>query len=133
MFDARSPAGAGPACRPDVADQSSQPGPQRPHRGGRYARGQGVSRRMTGVLQMLDSSALRRWTDVSVDLLDDCRAELDRINVFPVPDSDTGTNLLLTVRAAADAVARALSGPSPEPGVAAVAAAAADGALRGAR
>lgn len=85
------------------------------------------------MLQMLDSTALRRWTDVSVDLLDDCRAELDRINVFPVPDSDTGTNLLLTVRSAADAVARKLSGSPCDPGVAAVAAAAADGALRGAR
>ena len=85
------------------------------------------------MLQMLDSTALRRWTDVSVDLLDDCRAELDRINVFPVPDSDTGTNLLLTVRAAADAVARKLSGSTSDPGAAAVAAAAADGALRGAR
>lgn len=85
------------------------------------------------MLQMLDSTALRRWTDVSVDLLEDCRAELDRINVFPVPDSDTGTNLLLTVRAAADAVSRKLSGPACDPGVAAVAAAAADGALRGAR
>lgn len=81
------------------------------------------------MLQVLDAAALRRWTDVSVDLLDDCRYELDRINVFPVPDSDTGTNLLLTVRAAADAAAR----PNPVAGSAAVAAAAADGALRGAR
>ncbi len=81
------------------------------------------------MLQVLDAAALRRWTDVAVDLLDDCRYELDRINVFPVPDSDTGTNLLLTVRAAADAVAR----PGVGAGAAAVAAAAAGGALRGAR
>ena len=26
------------------------------------------------------------------------RAHLDRINVFPVPDSDTGTNLASTMR-----------------------------------
>jgi dihydroxyacetone kinase-like predicted kinase len=32
------------------------------------------------------------------------RAELDRINVFPVPDGDTGTNLTLTLRSMADAV-----------------------------
>ncbi len=32
------------------------------------------------------------------------RAELDRINVFPVPDGDTGTNLSLTLRAMADSV-----------------------------
>jgi len=33
------------------------------------------------------------------------RDELDRINVFPVPDGDTGTNLAVTVRAMARAVA----------------------------
>ncbi len=32
------------------------------------------------------------------------RAELDRINVFPVPDGDTGTNLALTMRAMAEAI-----------------------------
>jgi DegV family protein with EDD domain len=32
------------------------------------------------------------------------RAELDRINVFPIPDGDTGTNLALTLRAMADAL-----------------------------
>lgn len=32
------------------------------------------------------------------------RAELDRINVFPVPDGDTGTNLTLTLRSVAEAV-----------------------------
>jgi dihydroxyacetone kinase-like predicted kinase len=85
------------------------------------------------VLQVLDPAAVRRWTDVSVDLLDDCRAELDRINVFPVADSDTGTNLLLTVRSAADAIARQRSDALPAPGAHLVAAAAADGALRGAR
>lgn len=88
------------------------------------------------MLDVLDSAAVRRWTDLSVDLLEDCRAELDRINVFPVADSDTGTNLVLTVRAAADAVARGgtdRTGPDGEAPVGTVAAAAADGALRGAR
>lgn len=32
------------------------------------------------------------------------RAELDRINVFPIPDGDTGTNLALSFRAIADAL-----------------------------
>lgn len=32
------------------------------------------------------------------------RAELDRINVFPIPDGDTGTNLALSLRAIADAL-----------------------------
>jgi len=83
------------------------------------------------VLRVLDAAAIRRWTDISVDLLDACRAELNRINVFPVADSDTGTNLLLTVRAAADALARRLPECQDDP--VAAAAALAVGALRGAR
>ena len=53
---------------------------------------------------------------------------LDRINVFPVRDADTGANLTATFKAAA---ARLGSG-APD-GVAAAAQAAADGALDGAR
>ena len=37
----------------------------------------------------------------AVAALERHRAEIDRINVFPVADRDTGTNLLLTMRAAA--------------------------------
>jgi DAK2 domain fusion protein YloV len=81
------------------------------------------------VLQVLDAAAIRRWADVSVDLLESHRAELDRANVFPVADRDTGTNLTLTLRAAAEALSRV-----SEPGSAAEAAAVlAGGALRGAR
>ncbi|HEV8399024.1 MAG TPA: DegV family protein [Gemmatimonadales bacterium] len=39
------------------------------------------------------------------------RDELNRLNVFPVPDGDTGTNMCLTLRAVAQAV-RALDGAS---------------------
>ncbi|MDT7677705.1 MAG: fatty acid kinase, partial [Pseudonocardiales bacterium] len=41
------------------------------------------------MLRVLDASALRRWADASVDLLDVHRAELDRTNVYPVADGDT--------------------------------------------
>ena len=37
--------------------------------------------------------------------MDAHRAEIDELNVFPVPDGDTGTNLSLTLRAAAEALA----------------------------
>ena len=40
----------------------------------------------------------------AADALDAHRAEIDALNVFPVPDGDTGTNLALTLRAAADAL-----------------------------
>ena len=32
------------------------------------------------------------------------RARLDDLNVYPVPDGDTGTNMLLTVRAVREAL-----------------------------
>ncbi len=55
-------------------------------------------------IDVLDPSAVRRWCAAAVAALAACRAEIDDLNVFPVPDGDTGTNLLLTLRAADDAV-----------------------------
>ncbi len=49
-----------------------------------------------------------RWGRACVAALERARAEIDGLNVFPVPDSDTGRNLLATMRAAvveADAAA----------------------------
>ena len=57
------------------------------------------------VLEALDADAVRRWSRAAVESLDAHRAEIDELNVFPVPDRDTGTNLSLTMRAAADALA----------------------------
>ncbi|MFC4050891.1 DAK2 domain-containing protein [Actinomadura syzygii] len=53
---------------------------------------------------MLDGAAVRRWCGLAADALGRVRTEIDALNVFPVPDGDTGTNLHLTVRAAADAL-----------------------------
>ena len=53
---------------------------------------------------MLDPSAVRRWCAAAVAALETCRGEIDDLNVYPVPDGDTGTNLLLTLRAADAAV-----------------------------
>ncbi|OLL76391.1 Dihydroxyacetone kinase family protein [Pseudonocardia sp. Ae168_Ps1] len=72
-----------------------------------------------------DPALLRRWIDAAAARLAECRAEIDRINVFPVADHDTGSNLLLTVRAAASAPL--------EGGPARAAAALAAAAVRGAR
>jgi uncharacterized protein len=58
--------------------------------------------------------------------LDARREEIDELNVFPVPDGDTGTNMALTVRAALDALER-VDDPRDR------ARAAIRGALRGAR
>ncbi|RJQ68751.1 DAK2 domain-containing protein [Pseudonocardiaceae bacterium YIM PH 21723] len=58
------------------------------------------------MLQALDAAAVRRWAVAAVAALDASRDAIDRINVFPVPDGDTGTNLLHTMRSALDAVLR---------------------------
>jgi DAK2 domain fusion protein YloV len=53
---------------------------------------------------------------------------INRLNVFPVPDGDTGTNMLLTLQAVARTVNEA-----PEEGIGSLAKRAADSALMGAR
>jgi DAK2 domain fusion protein YloV len=53
-----------------------------------------------------DAVAVRHWCRLAADALGRTRAEIDALNVFPVPDGDTGTNLYLTVLAAAEAADR---------------------------
>ena len=49
-----------------------------------------------GPLTVLDLVAVRRWAVLTRSLFAARRAEIDALNVFPVPDGDTGTNLYLT-------------------------------------
>jgi hypothetical protein len=55
----------------------------------------------------IDLAVVRRFVDVAVDALADAREEIDALNVYPVPDGDTGTNMYLTMSAARDAIAAA--------------------------
>nr|WP_280416389.1 DAK2 domain-containing protein [Nocardia carnea] len=48
----------------------------------------------------LGGAEFLRWGRACVAALEGARAEIDGLNVFPVPDSDTGRNLLATMRAA---------------------------------
>ena len=48
----------------------------------------------------LDASALLDWADAAVAALIAHADEINRLNVFPVADADTGTNMLFTMRAA---------------------------------
>jgi uncharacterized protein len=59
------------------------------------------------MLQALDAAQVRRWAVACVQALDAHREAIDSINVYPVPDGDTGSNLLHTMRAALDALLRA--------------------------
>ncbi|MGD8277322.1 MAG: DegV family protein [Gemmatimonadota bacterium] len=79
-------------------------------------------------IEYLDGERLRRSLIAGCEYVQQRRAELNRINVFPVPDGDTGTNLALTASAIADGM-RVLRDPS----IAVVARRAADAAILGAR
>lgn len=59
------------------------------------------------MLEALDAGGIRRWAAACVQSLDVYRETIDSINVYPVPDGDTGTNMLQTMRAALDALLRA--------------------------
>ena len=78
---------------------------------------------------VLQGAAVRRWIALAEIVADQTRDLVDILNVFPVPDADTGTNVLLTLRSASDALHRL--GRAAD--AAQVARAAADGAVRGAR
>ncbi|HIF06052.1 MAG TPA: DAK2 domain-containing protein, partial [Gemmatimonadetes bacterium] len=54
----------------------------------------------------IDGRRLRRALTAACQWAREQRSELNRINVFPVPDGDTGTNLALTVQAITDHLAR---------------------------
>jgi fatty acid kinase len=54
---------------------------------------------------MSDLETLRALVDVACASLERSRRRIDDLNVYPVPDGDTGTNLLLTARGVASALA----------------------------
>lgn len=76
-----------------------------------------------------DAAAARAWLAAGLDRLAAAREEIDELNVYPVPDGDTGTNLHLTVESAAEAVAEL----PPDADREGVLSAVARGALMGAR
>ena len=55
----------------------------------------------------IELAVVRRFVDVAVDALAAAREEIDALNVYPVPDGDTGTNMYLTMSAARDAIHQA--------------------------
>jgi DAK2 domain fusion protein YloV len=55
-----------------------------------------------------DLDVVRRFADLAVEGLASTREEIDALNVYPVPDGDTGTNMFLTVESARDALMTAI-------------------------
>ncbi|SOR78788.1 MULTISPECIES: DAK2 domain-containing protein [Streptomyces] len=85
-----------------------------------------------------DALAVRTWCGLALETLGRAREEIDAINVYPVADGDTGTNLYLTVESAAAAVEAVFAGHAARSGpggptLADAARAMAHGALIGAR
>jgi DAK2 domain fusion protein YloV len=77
----------------------------------------------------LRPDAFRAWVTLCVEGLAAARAEIDALNVFPVPDRDTGTNAYLTFVAGAEAI----EAEGPDADLPALVKAFADGLLTGAK
>jgi hypothetical protein len=75
-----------------------------------------------------NGQVLRDAFGTATSWLEHNAAEIDSLNVFPVPDGDTGTNMVLTMRTAMEEVSR-----SSDNSASAIAKAMAWGALMGAR
>ncbi|HEY6537852.1 MAG TPA: DAK2 domain-containing protein [Candidatus Dormibacteraeota bacterium] len=83
----------------------------------------------SGAPAVVTGRALRQGLERALRRLAEQRAHINELNVFPVPDGDTGSNMHLTLEAAC----RELSGLAEDAPVAEVARALAHGALMGAR
>ena len=66
------------------------------------------------MLDSLDAAAVRRWCGGGLAALRAHQHEIDDLNVYPVPDGDTGTNLVLTLTSAQQALDEELSAGSPD-------------------
>lgn len=75
-----------------------------------------------------DGQEFKRLVEAGLAWLEQHSAVVNALNVFPVPDGDTGTNMLLTLQSAYKEIAT-----SPEESISDIAQAAAYGALMGAR
>lgn len=87
-----------------------------------------TSRRESFVGKPIDGQALKRLVNAGLTWLRTNQDIVNALNVFPVPDGDTGTNMVLTMQAAYDEIAI-----SPEYNFGLMAHAVAHGALMGAR
>lgn len=85
------------------------------------------------VLDRLDSAALRRGVAGFRDALRAHQAMINRLNVYPVPDGDTGTNMALTLESVVAELEAAPADGDAAADMAAVCRAISHGSLMGAR
>ena len=86
------------------------------------------TRRRTDKLLQVDGQGLKRLIEASLAWLRYHQPAINALNVFPVPDGDTGTNMLLTMQSAWHEIEH-----SPEENASHIAQSVAHGALMGAR
>jgi len=77
---------------------------------------------------LANGQTLKEMFSAGTTWLEKCAPDIDAINVFPVPDGDTGTNMLLTMRSALQEAER-----NSDSDASSIAKAMAHGALMGAR
>ncbi|SFW91585.1 DAK2 domain-containing protein [Amycolatopsis australiensis] len=65
-------------------------------------------------MRVLDAAAVSAWAAGCVRSLATLRPAIDEINVYPVADSDTGSNMLFTMTGAAEELAKANPGDAAE-------------------
>ncbi len=87
-----------------------------------------VSFEQSQPILLCDGQGWKRLLEAGTSWLKRHTAAINSLNVFPVPDGDTGTNMLLTMQAAMQEIAN-----SPEDAVSTIAHQASHGALMGAR
>ena len=83
---------------------------------------------MAKKVSLITGQELREMFAAATAWLEKSASDIDDLNVFPVPDGDTGTNMLLTMRSSVEEAYRA-----PDHSASGVAQALAKGALMGAR
>jgi len=76
----------------------------------------------------IDKELLEKITDTVIDKFQENEAQINDMNVFPVPDGDTGTNMLLTLKSIKDEILK-----TKNPTIKTVLKSASIGALMGAR
>ena len=87
-----------------------------------------TERQPPGPIQFCDGRGLKRLVGAGLAWLERHQAAINALNVYPVPDGDTGTNMLLTMQSAYQEIQE-----SPEEEVGVIAQKVAHGALMGAR
>lgn len=89
---------------------------------------EGLRKRIAERYRSIDGEALRKLAAAGLEWLRTNQKTVNNLNVFPIPDGDTGTNMVLTMQSAIDEIPS-----SEEPSIGKLAHVIAHGALMGAR